>query len=47
MDQAEVSLAPGGAFGENGEGYVRIALVEDEPRLREAFSRIEKTLNKA
>ncbi len=37
MDEAEVALAPGRAFGENGEGYVRIALVENEHRLRQAM----------
>ena len=30
MDEAEVALAPGAAFGENGEGFVRIALVEND-----------------
>src|SRR3989440_3940175 len=35
MDKAEVALAPGRAFGENGEGYVRIALVEEEARLKQ------------
>ena len=33
MDEAEVSLAPGRAFGEGGENCVRIALVENEHRL--------------
>jgi alanine-synthesizing transaminase len=30
MEEAEVALSPGRAFGENGEGYVRIALVEND-----------------
>jgi len=46
MDEAEVSLAPGRAFGENGEGYVRIALVENEQRLRQAVRQIDRALNK-
>src|SRR5947199_1294882 len=37
MDAAEVALAPGRAFGENGDGYVRIALVETDQRLKQAM----------
>lgn len=33
-------MIPGDAFGAEGEGYVRIALVQSEERLREAVSRI-------
>ena len=46
LDEAEVSLAPGRAFGENGEGYVRVALVENEQRLRQAVRQIDRALNK-
>jgi len=46
VDEAEVALAPGRAFGENGEGYVRIALVENEHRLRQACRQIDRALNK-
>lgn len=35
-----VVVVPGEAFGTEGEGYVRIALVEDEERLKEAAKRI-------
>lgn len=42
MDHAEVAVAPGRAFGENGEGYVRIALVENEQRLRQAMRNISR-----
>ena len=45
MDQAEVALAPGRAFGENGEGYVRIALVENEHRLKQAMRNLDRALN--
>src|SRR3954466_1655244 len=45
MDEAEVSLAPGRAFGEGGEGWVRIALVENEQRLKQAMSNLERALN--
>ena len=44
MDEAEVSLAPGRAFGENGEGFVRIALVENEQRLKQAMRNLERAL---
>jgi len=46
MEEAEVALAPGRAFGENGEGYVRIALVENEQRLRQAMRQIQRALSK-
>jgi len=45
MDEAEVALAPGRAFGEHGEGYVRIALVENEQRLRQAMRNLDNALN--
>jgi alanine-synthesizing transaminase len=44
MSEAEVALAPGRAFGENGEGYVRIALVENEHRLKQAMRNLERAL---
>jgi len=46
MDQAEVSIAPGGAFGEYGEGYARVALVENEQRLKQAIRNIDRAMNK-
>lgn len=42
MDGANVAIAPGRAFGENGEGYMRIALVENEKRLRQAIRNISR-----
>ena len=42
MEHAEVALAPGRAFGENGEKYVRIALVENQQRLRQAIRNISR-----
>jgi alanine-synthesizing transaminase len=44
MDDAQVALAPGRAFGENGENYVRIALVENEQRLKQAMQNLERAL---
>lgn len=42
MEHAEVAVAPGRAFGENGEEYVRIALVENEQRLKQAVRNISR-----
>ncbi|TDL34881.1 LL-diaminopimelate aminotransferase [Jeotgalibacillus sp. S-D1] len=42
MDEAHVVVTPGNAFGPSGEGYVRIALVQDEEQLVRAAQRIEK-----
>jgi alanine-synthesizing transaminase len=44
LEEAEVALAPGRAFGENGEGWVRIALVENDQRLKQAVSNLERAL---
>ncbi|KJS00501.1 MAG: aminotransferase [Peptococcaceae bacterium BRH_c4a] len=46
LDKAGVLVIPGVAFGARGEGYVRIALVQEEEVLREAVQRIEKVLQK-
>ena len=45
MSEAEVALAPGRAFGENGEQYVRIAVVENEHRLKQAMRNLDRALN--
>ncbi|MGD0541667.1 MAG: aminotransferase class I/II-fold pyridoxal phosphate-dependent enzyme [Tepidisphaeraceae bacterium] len=44
MDEAQVALAPGRAFGENGENFVRIALVENDQRLKQAMANLERAL---
>lgn len=36
MEEAHVAVSPGNGFGAHGEGYVRIALVENEQRIRQA-----------
>ena len=46
MEEAEVAVSPGRAFGQNGEGYVRIALVENELRLKQAVRQMDRALNK-
>ena len=42
--KADVAVAPGVAFGEYGEGFVRIGLVENEQRIRQAAKNIKKML---
>ena len=46
LDEAEVCVSPGAGFGQNGEGYVRIALVENEDRIRQAVRQIRRALFK-
>lgn len=41
--KAGVLVTPGSAFGESGEGFVRIALVKDEPDIRRAIDNIKKS----
>lgn len=42
LEEAGVVVTPGGAYGDHGEGYIRIALTVGEDRLREAIDRIKK-----
>jgi alanine-synthesizing transaminase len=44
LTHAEVAVAPGVGYGEEGEGYVRIALVENEQRLRQAARNVKRYL---
>jgi len=44
LTEAGVAVAPGVGFGEEGEGFVRIALVENEQRLRQAARGVKKLL---
>jgi alanine-synthesizing transaminase len=44
IDEADVAVSPGLGFGEYGEGFVRIALVENEHRIRQAARSIKKFL---
>ncbi|SMF61939.1 LL-diaminopimelate aminotransferase [Allosphingosinicella indica] len=47
LAEAGVAVAPGVGFGEEGEGFVRIALVENEHRLRQAARAVKKFLASA
>jgi alanine-synthesizing transaminase len=47
LSEAGVAVAPGVGFGEEGEGHVRIALVENEQRLRQAARGVKRLLKGA
>ncbi|MCA1297181.1 LL-diaminopimelate aminotransferase [Stappia indica] len=47
IEKAEVAVAPGLGFGEHGDGYVRIALVENEQRIRQAARSLRRFLETA
>ncbi|HLR01989.1 MAG TPA: pyridoxal phosphate-dependent aminotransferase [Virgibacillus sp.] len=42
LEKAHVVVAPGNGFGQSGEGYVRVGLLDTEERLQEAVDRIGK-----
>ena len=44
-ERANVTMAPGIGFGDEGEGYLRIALVENEHRIRQALKQIKEALS--
>jgi alanine-synthesizing transaminase len=44
IEKAEVAVSPGIGFGEHGEGFVRIALVENEQRIRQAARNLRRFL---
>ena len=46
MEEADVAVAPGLGFGEHGEGFVRIGLVENEQRIRQAARNVKKMLSR-
>ena len=47
IEKADVAVSPGIGFGEYGEGYVRIALVENEQRIRQAARNLRRFLETA
>ena len=47
IEKADVAVAPGIGFGEQGEGYVRLALVENEQRIRQAARGFKKLMDAA
>ncbi len=47
LKEAGVAVAPGVGFGEYGEGYVRLGLVENEHRIRQAARGVKKVIQNA
>lgn len=47
VEKAHVAVSPGVGFGEEGEGFVRVALVENEQRIRQAARNIRRFLASA
>ncbi len=47
LEKASVAVSPGVGFGEYGEGHVRIALVENEQRIRQAARNVRKFLGES
>ena len=45
MEEAEIAVSPGIGFGVHGDGYVRISLVENKQRIRQACRNVKKFLN--
>jgi len=46
MEEAKIAVSPGIGFGEYGDGHVRIALIENEHRLRQALRGIREMFRK-
>ncbi len=44
LEEAEVAVSPGLGFGDSGEGHLRLALIENEHRLRQAVRQIGRCL---
>jgi alanine-synthesizing transaminase len=47
VEKADIAVSPGIGFGEYGEGFVRIALVENEQRIRQAARNVRRFLETA
>ena len=47
IEHAEVAVSPGVGFGEHGEGFVRVGLVENEHRIRQAARNVKRFLQNA
>jgi alanine-synthesizing transaminase len=44
LEEANVVVSPGRGFGETGEGFLRLALVENAHRLRQAVRQLARCL---
>jgi alanine-synthesizing transaminase len=46
LNEGGVAVSPGRGFGDDGEGCLRLAIVENSQRLRQAVRQIDKCLNR-
>lgn len=44
LDEADVAVSPGAGFGPAGEGFLRMALIENENRIRQAVKQINRAI---
>jgi alanine-synthesizing transaminase len=44
MERANVAVTPGAGFGDEGDGYLRLALVENENRIRQGLRQMRREL---
>ena len=44
LEEADIAVSPGLGFGEYGEGYVRLSMVENEQRVRQAARNLRKLM---
>lgn len=47
LEEGDVAVSPGSGFGDSGEGFLRLALVENENRLRQAVRQIGRCLDRS
>ena len=47
VEHADVAVAPGIGFGEHGDEFVRIAIVENEQRIRQAARNLRRFFDNA
>jgi alanine-synthesizing transaminase len=47
LEKGNVAVSPGSGFGPAGEGFLRMSLVENEARLRQAVRQIKNCLRDA
>jgi alanine-synthesizing transaminase len=45
LQEADIAVSPGIGFGEYGDDYVRIALVENEQRIRQAGRNLKRFMD--
>ena len=45
LEEADIAVSPGIGFGENGEGFVRLSMVENEQRIRQAARNLKRLLD--